>query len=853
MELFIKSKTIYKTLLLGSLAMMGLDRSLVAAEETAVSGERIPSENVHRSKRLGDQAFYDGDYPEAIKFYTKYKKDTARVADELELAYEALITSYINIYDVDNASLELGKYVVEVGVGVEVLDYFNAEIKRIGKKYTEAIPQYLQVLKVVRPTNRIYFSTLNGLGLSYEETNDWDQAIIAYRAIEQECPKSSWRHRAAKQKIFAMIMANKFDEVESLLNNPPKMKGDSDRIDLDLFRIFMLAKKKKFLELDLLYKKVQGEIQVESYPLCYKIDMLIAESLIQNNEHTAAASYLRDAYTFATNAFERQKSLKALMNVYVAVDDKQSAVNTAERFLGYYSNSTDATNIRLQMARLLFAMNNGAAALKNYELIINDPKSTLSQTVVAAKEVAFISMDQNNYDLAIEKLNYVLENVSDLYKKGEAKYYLAKILYLQKKDLAAYEEFVKIANTYKEWRQQSLYQAMYALDRSEKYNNLLKISSYLINEFSDSKAGVDARFYHAIALANTGSNKEALEELLLFVKDFPNHKLSPQVLFRLAGLSFDAGNYSDCTRFYSDLISTYSDAEIVPNALYKRMFSLFFLGKFDEAVIDLDTLVTDHPSSKYTFHALNWLSDHYASNKEYEKADLTLQRIPTFYNDDKAVLSTVLLDRASILLKAQKNVEAAVLADTIIVDYSDQSVYLKAIYLRADIFSYTGEYLKAIELYQKVYDLATDTFVKTGASGRIGDCNFSLYSKEFNNEFLETATKMYTYVLAQSNISTDFRIQSLYKIGKCYELLSFEKKAISSYKELLFDFKSNPSETKLWFVKGANALASLYIKKNTPELGKSAIIIYRDLIKRGVKPIGDYRSEILKIKKKYKL
>jgi tetratricopeptide (TPR) repeat protein len=283
------------------------------------------------------------------------------------------------------------------------------------------------------------------------------------------------------------------------------------------------------------------------------------------------------------------------------------------------------------------------------------------------------------------------------------------------------------------------------------------------------------------------------------------------------------------------------------------MFSLFFLGKFDEALKDIDTFVSDHKDSEYTLHALNFLADHYVSQKEYAKADATLQRVEEFYKTNKADLSKALLERANILLKSGNDKKATAIVDRIILEFSDQAIYIEALYLQAGIYSNSGNYLKAIEIYTLVSETAKDKFIKTAAHGRIGDCNFSLYSKQYNNEFLEKAIKMYTYVLEQRNITRDFRLQTLYKIGKCFDLLGFEKKAIKSYKELIYDYKSKPCESTLWFVKAANSLATLRLNAGTPEGGKAAIIIYRELIRNDIQPVEDYKTEILNIKRKYKL
>ncbi len=844
-----------KALLLAALPLLFCGFSAEISAEELVPFDQYEKSNANNSlrwKRLGDQAFFDGNYVDAIRFYKRYKKDTSRVADELEYAYEALITSYINVFDYHRAEAELKNYIVDVGAGVEKLDYYKAEIFRIKKEYKGAIAFYNKVLKTVRPTNRFYYSTLNGLGLSHEGIQDWENAVSIYEKVEINCPSEKWRIRATKQKLFAMIKAGQFDKVEAILDNPETVQRGVDPVDLDLYRIYIYSKKTKFDKLAALYKQISSKIRIESYPLCYKVDMQVANDLREVKLYEAAIGYLEDAYSFATVASERQDALKTTINTYEAFGDKQSAIQTAERFLNYYSDSEEVPNIRLQMARLLYSIGNVERSLGIYQLIHTDGTADIDIKLTAANESAFIYIEEAMFDAAAEKFKFIFEYSGSEAQKGEAEYSLTNILYIKKEDAKAYKEFIRIADFYRSVRTKCLFKAMYASSRMEDYNSLKYVSQLLIDEVPETEAGIEALFFHALACSELGED-QALTEFKEFKSKHEDHKYLDHALFKIGNLQFKSKLYREASESFSELIENHKQSTMLANAFYKRAYSYYFTGENKKAVNDVLELANKHRESKFTLHALNWLVDFYLSSGDYKDADGILIKITEYYSSDAEIMATTLLTRSQAALKNGNEKLAALLADEVMTDYAESSAYVDAIFTRANIHSAVSEYTEAIAKYETVFKKSEDQFTKTSARGRIGDCSFSLYSSNFENSHLEKAVEMYTYVLNQTGISADFRFQSLFKIGKCYETLGQIKKAVDKYKELNFDYRSAPSGNHLWFVKASNALASLYLSKGDPESAKSAIKIYRILVSMKIEPITDYKEEIIKIKQKFKL
>jgi tetratricopeptide (TPR) repeat protein len=169
-----------------------------------------------------------------------------------------------------------------------------------------------------------------------------------------------------------------------------------------------------------------------------------------------------------------------------------------------------------------------------------------------------------------------------------------------------------------------------------------------------------------------------------------------------------------------------------------------------------------------------------------------------------------------------------------------------------------GKYQDAIASYTEARAKSNDEDLLTASTGRIGDCYFATlnYAQDKKQALLDAITS-YQKVLSPKSISIFIKTQTLYKLGKSYELLEEIEKAIEAYHEAFYsniicmEQEKNPS--KIWMVKSAIALTRLLQEKNTPEGADAAIKILKELIKFNIEPVSDFQQRIDEIRSLYKL
>jgi len=98
----------------------------------------------------------------------------------------------------------------------------------------------------------------------------------------------------------------------------------------------------------------------------------------------------------------------------------------------------------------------------------------------------------------------------------------------------------------------------------------------------------------------------------------------------------------------------------------------------------------------------------------------------------------------------------------------------------------------------------------------------------------------------------------LYKVGRCYDLLGQEDKALSKYREVLYSHRAenefeNRKTDPAWVVKSAQAGITMCLKRNTPESIDNASEFLRALRDLQLLPAEDYEKQIRELKEKQKL
>ena len=117
--------------------------------------------------------------------------------------------------------------------------------------------------------------------------------------------------------------------------------------------------------------------------------------------------------------------------------------------------------------------------------------------------------------------------------------------------------------------------------------------------------------------------------------------------------------------------------------------------------------------------------------------------------------------------------------------------------------------------------------------------------------------KKTNWIIILKNISDFIKVQTLYKLGRCYELSKKNKKAVEMYHESFYsniiNIKKGKNPVYKWFVKSGIALTRLLQIEDTPKTAQAAIDVLQDLIKYWAQPSKDFQLRINEIKKQYKL
>lgn len=817
-----------------------------------------PLRKSYRSRLLGDEAFNDGAYEEAIAFYSRYKKEAAKDYGALNNAYKCLISSYIRAGEPVKAARQLKEYESKFPDSSKTEnEFFKADIYLLLGKYEEAGDIFKRLSNALSTSSPFYLQALSGLGFSLLQREKWKSAVTVFLLLEKEAKGTKWEFVAIKGRIYSLIMDGKTGDAETILKAVPKPASKREVQDLNVLRVLLAAKQGRFKEMRQEFNKVKTAINGEPQPLLYQADMTIASMFLTQSDPDEAMGYLKDAFIHAPSPLERRKALRMIINVYVLLDKKRLAVSAARRYMHYYGNAEDACNVVLQAARLSYELNDVNEAVKLYDGIISDSSISFDVRLEAAGELIGIFVEDKDFVSADKRLKTLFAAAGAQKEKGECEFLSAKLFYDQKEYQEAAKAFSLVADKHKELRPDSLYWEMRSLLGLKDFEKALKVSENAIKEFAGSDTEKKCLYFHALILEKLGRKNEAEREYLDFASKNPKSDYAPMSLFGAANIALADKKYSEAGKMFSSLAETYPANPLAPNALYKKYYCEYFQGNENEAVENAKKLIDRYPKSRFSSSALFWLVDYFRELKDYEKAVSFLDELISKFRDDKEISAQALYEKAYVFSKAEKPNRALDCLKELNQKYPDNKVASDGLFLCGDIYSAKGDYAEAITYYQKAAERRPGSALETASIGRIGDCEFSLYTKTFNKEYLHKSVKEYEKVLERKDISPFIKNQCLYKMGKCFELLGYDNMALTKYRELIYGYRIDKARGRevspVWTVKAGHSAISLYLKEGSPEAVKSAMEIYKVLIKLNVDLADDYKKLLEKLKEKYNI
>jgi tetratricopeptide (TPR) repeat protein len=224
--------------------------------------------------------------------------------------------------------------------------------------------------------------------------------------------------------------------------------------------------------------------------------------------------------------------------------------------------------------------------------------------------------------------------------------------------------------------------------------------------------------------------------------------------------------------------------------------------------------------------------------------------------------------------KLGNTINALKLLDLTQKNYPDFTGLSEMLFLAGDLASKAGDYEKAREYFQAVPPLRPGSLLAAAAHGRAGDSLFALYNKTFSKQYLKAAELEYLEILKIKNIPSLIRVQTDYKLGRCYEIeyqqiratdendekvKAQRRQTLDYYNSAVFagvpDVGAVKEAEKIWMVKAAYAAARIYSehkgrKKIAEKDIQSAIGIYQLLRKLRLDTGEDFDALIIELKRK---
>ena len=100
-----------------------------------------------------------------------------------------------------------------------------------------------------------------------------------------------------------------------------------------------------------------------------------------------------------------------------------------------------------------------------------------------------------------------------------------------------------------------------------------------------------------------GKYEFAIVEFKSFLKQYKDHDLAEQAQYYIAESLYSQSKYSEAYEEYKKVEELYPDSKLIPSARLKMALCLELLHKKNDAIIVLQTILTDFPKSAEAFTA----------------------------------------------------------------------------------------------------------------------------------------------------------------------------------------------------------------------------------------------------------
>lgn len=185
------------------------------------------------------------------------------------------------------------------------------------------------------------------------------------------------------------------------------------------------------------------------------------------------------------------------------------------------------------------------------------------------------------------------------------------------------------------------------------------------------------------------------------INDFPESRQIPAALFQKAQFNFEGGSYNFAIGIFNRLITEYPESSFIPYALQSRAIASTNLGNLNGAELDYKKIIEKYPSHEVANSALLGLQEVLVKNG---KSDQFGEFVALYRkaNPESSNLESVEFEAAKSLYFNQNYDKSIQSFDRFLQSYPSSAFRTEAIYLKADAYFRTGQFVNALENYYTI-------------------------------------------------------------------------------------------------------------------------------------------------------
>lgn len=352
-----------------------------------------------------------------------------------------------------------------------------------------------------------------------------------------------------------------------------------------------------------------------------------------------------------------------------------------------------------------------------------------------------------------------------------------------------------------------------AKSRSGAYQEAAVILVLFLDKHPTHAFWEEAALLRIRCLKNAGEKEKTAQAVKDFVTQKPNSPFAPAALMEGFQAARQAGDYPQANGFLSAIIDNekaYAQSGLPPHALYERIHLNFLYGKTVTALADCDIFLDKYPRLPLAADVRLWKGDHYFSLARQQSEKIPADKETLYTQALKAYLEVV--SQHPQTKAAQRALFEAARIHYYLNDFSEARNYLSRLieqlppaeaprlrgmtYIQlGEIYSETGDYLTALNAFQKARENLTDADIVITSKGREADMWISLAgaaeaNSEKQKEQLSKAAELLTDVVQAAVPSSEARAEALFKLGKTWEMSGDEEQAVEKYLTVSYAYEA---------------------------------------------------------------